>query len=217
MSGNYKAVIWDFGGVITSSPFEAFNAYEKENGLPENFIRSINANNPDTNAWAQFERSDIDADAFDAAFQKEAIAAGADVPGADVLALLAGSIRPEMLDVLDALKARGYRLACITNNVKTGSGAGMARTQEKEQAVAAVMTRFEHVIESSEVGVRKPQPAIYQMACDKLGLEASACVFLDDLGINLKPARAMGMGTVKVLNAAQAIADLSALLGHELP
>lgn len=217
MTQNYKAVIWDFGGVITSSPFEAFNAYESDNGLPENFIRKINATNPDTNAWALFERSEIDAAAFDARFRAEALAQGHDVPGSDILALLAGDLRPEMITVLDGLKARDYRIACITNNVKTGSGAGMARSQEKADAVAAVLARFEHVIESSEVGVRKPQPEIYTMACDKLGLAPSACVFLDDLGINLKPARAMGMGTVKVLNAAQAIADLSTLLGHELP
>lgn len=217
MTQNYQAVIWDFGGVITSSPFEAFKAYEQENALPTDFIRTINATDPDTNAWAQFERSDIDAARFDAAFREEALARGHDVPGADVLALLAGSLRPEMIAVLDGLKGRGYRLACITNNVKTGSGAGMARTQEKADAVAEVMTRFEHVIESAEVGVRKPQPEIYHMACDKLGVTPAQCVFLDDLGINLKPARAMGMGTVKVLSAAQAIDDLSALLGHELP
>lgn len=217
MHKDYKAVIWDFGGVITSSPFEAFNRYEAANNLPENFIRTINATNPNDNAWARFERSEIDARAFDNTFREEALAAGHDVPGADVLALLAGDIRPEMVAVLDGLKARGYRLACITNNVKTGTGAGMARSQEKADAVAEVMTRFEKIIESAEVGVRKPQPEIYQMACTQLGLEAAQCVFLDDLGINLKPARAMGMGTVKVLNAAQAITDLSELLGHELP
>lgn len=219
--GNYKAVIWDFGGVITSSPFEAFNRYEAANNLPENFIRMINAQNPDTNAWARLERSDIDAAEFDAAFRSEALAAGHDVPGADVLALLAGHVRPEMVAVLDGLKARGYRLACITNNVKTGTGdapnPGMAREPEKAKEIAEVMTRFEMVIESSVEGVRKPDPAIYHLACDRLGLAAGDCVFLDDLGVNLKPARAMGMGTVKVVSAVQAIADLAALLGHDVP
>ena len=217
----YKAIIWDFGGVITASPFEAFNRYEAAQNLPKNFIRGINATNPDTNAWARFERSDIDATEFDTAFRAEALAAGHDVPGSDVLALLAGDIRPEMVAVLDGLKARGYRLACITNNVKTGAdetpNPGMAREPKKAAAIADVMARFEMVIESSIEGLRKPDPAIYQLACDKLGLQAHDCVFLDDLGINLKPARAMGMGTVKVLSAAQAIADLAALLGHELP
>ena len=217
----YKAIIWDFGGVITASPFEAFNRYEAAQDLPNDFIRTINAQNPDTNAWARFERSDIDATEFDTAFRAEALAAGHDVPGSDVLALLAGDIRPEMVAVLDGLKARGYRLACITNNVKTGAdetpNPGMAREPKKAAAIADVMARFEMVIESSIEGLRKPDPAIYQLACDKLGLQAHDCVFLDDLGINLKPARAMGMGTVKVLSAAQAIADLAALLGHELP
>ena len=221
MTQQYTAIIWDFGGVITSSPFEAFNRYEAAHQLPENFIRGINSKNPDTNAWAQFERSAIDAAAFDAAFREEALAAGHDVPGADILALLAGDLRPEMIAVLDGLKARGYRLACITNNVKTGSddapNPGMARSADKAAAIADVMTRFETVIESSVVGVRKPDPAIYQMACAQLDVPPEACIFLDDLGINLKPARALGMGTVKVLNAAQAITDLSALLGHELP
>ena len=217
----YKAIIWDFGGVITASPFEAFNRYEAAQDLPNDFIRTINAQNPDTNAWARFERSDIDATEFDTAFRADALAAGHDVPGSDVLALLAGDIRPEMVAVLDGLKARGYRLACITNNVKTGAdetpNPGMAREPKKAAAIAEVMARFEMVIESSIEGLRKPDPAIYQLACDKLGLQAHDCVFLDDLGINLKPARAMGMGTVKVLSAAQAIADLAALLGHELP
>jgi putative hydrolase of the HAD superfamily len=219
----YEAVIFDFGGVVTSSPFEAFNRYEAAHKLPENFIRTINATNPNNNAWALFERSDIDAAAFDDAFRREAIAAGHNVGGGDVLSLLAGDVRPEMVAILDGLKVRQYRIACITNNVKTtpdsadGANPGMARSPEKAAEIAAVMARFEMVIESSVEGVRKPDPAIYHLACERLGLAPAACIFLDDLGINLKPARTMGMGTVKVLNAAQAIADLGALLGHDLP
>ncbi len=213
---NFQAVIWDFGGVITSSPFEAFNRYEAANGLPENFIRSINSTNPDDNAWALFERSEIDAAQFDSAFLQEAEARGHSVRGADVLALLAGDVRPEMVAVLDRLKADGYRIACITNNVKTGSGAGMARNAEKAEEIQQVLARFEHVIESSVVGVRKPDPAIYLMACEKLGVEPQACIFLDDLGINLKPARALGMATIKVAAAAPAIEELAKLLGHPL-
>lgn len=212
----FQAVIWDFGGVITSSPFEAFNRYEAAKGLPENFIRSINSTNPDDNAWALFERSEIDAAQFDTAFLQEAEARGHSVRGADVLALLAGDVRPEMVAVLDRLKADGYRIACITNNVKTGSGAGMARNVEKAEEIQQVLARFEHVIESSVVGVRKPDPAIYLMACDKLGVEPRDCIFLDDLGINLKPARALGMATIKVAAAAPAIEELASLLGHQL-
>ena len=213
---NFQAVIWDFGGVITSSPFEAFNRYEAAKGLPENFIRSINSTNPDDNAWALFERSEIDAAQFDTAFLQEAEARGHSVRGADVLALLAGDVRPEMVAVLDRLKADGYRIACITNNVKTGSGAGMARNVEKAEEIQQVLARFEHVIESSVVGVRKPDPAIYLMACDKLGVEPRDCIFLDDLGINLKPARALGMATIKLAAAAPAIEELASLLGHQL-
>ena len=216
MYRNFDAVIWDFGGVITSSPFEAFAQFETANELPRDFIRSINATNPDTNAWALFERSEIDADAFDAAFQAEATARGHSVRGAEVLALLAGDIRPEMVAVLQRLIDEDYKIGCITNNVKTGSGAGMARSKKKAAAVEAVMELFSHVIESSKVGIRKPDPEIYTMACTALDVTPERAVFLDDLGVNLKPARALGMATIKVSEAEQAISELETLLGHPL-
>ncbi|MBL6786430.1 MAG: HAD-IA family hydrolase [PS1 clade bacterium] len=216
MQRNFDAVIWDFGGVITSSPFEAFARYEAANGLPKDFIRSINATDPDTNAWARFERSEIDAASFDTAFLTEAEARGHSVRGADVLALLAGGIRPEMVAVLRFLISAGYKIGCITNNVKTGSGAGMARSVGKAAAVEEVMALFSHVIESSKVGIRKPDPEIYKMACTALDVAPARAVFLDDLGVNLKPARALGMATIKVTGAQQAIAELAELLGHPL-
>lgn len=216
MYRNFDAVIWDFGGVITSSPFEAFAQFETANELPRDFIRSINATNPDTNAWALFERSEIDADAFDAAFQAEATARGHSVRGAEVLALLAGDIRPEMVAVLQRLIDKDYKIGCITNNVKSGSGAGMARSKEKAAAIEAVMELFSHVIESSKVGIRKPDPEIYKMACTALDVTPERAVFLDDLGVNLKPARALGMATIKVSGAEQAISELETLLGHPL-
>ena len=216
MYRNFDAVIWDFGGVITSSPFEAFAQFETANELPKDFIRSINATNPDTNAWALFERSEIDADAFDAAFQAEATARGHSVRGAEVLALLAGDIRPEMVAVLQRLIDEDYKIGCITNNVKSGSGAGMARSKEKAAAVEAVMELFSHVIESSKVGIRKPDPEIYKMACTALDVNPKRAVFLDDLGVNLNPARALGMATIKVSGAEQAISELETLLGHPL-
>ncbi|MBE8191030.1 MAG: HAD-IA family hydrolase [Alphaproteobacteria bacterium] len=208
----FEAILWDFGGVITSSPFEAFSRYESTHNLPQDFIRTINATNPDNNAWARFERSEITATEFDTAFYAEAQAAGYGVRGADVLALLAGDIRPTMVALLHELKAQHYRLACITNNVNTGAGAGMARSERKAHAVAEVMALFEHVFESSKIGIRKPDPQIYILAARKLGVAPEKCVFLDDLGINLKPARALGMATIKVTSATQAITDLTALL-----
>lgn len=209
---DFKAVIFDFGGVITASPFEAFNRLEAERGLPENFIRTVNATNPDSNAWALFERAEIDAAHFDALFAAEAEALGHALDGASVLAVLSGSIRPAMVSALDTLAEAGYRLACITNNVPAGHGAGMARSGDKRDAYEQVFTRFEHVIESSKAGVRKPDPRIYLMMCEHLELEPAQCIYLDDLGINCKPAAQLGMHAIKVTSCEQALADLSAVL-----
>ncbi|MEM6707612.1 MAG: HAD-IA family hydrolase [Pseudomonadota bacterium] len=206
------AILWDFGGVLTTSPFEAFNRFEEERGLPKDFIRRVNATNPTDNAWARFESSLIDRDTFDVEFQAEAKALGHNVSGREVLRLLSGEVRPRMVAALDRCKSH-YRVGCITNNVKTGSGPGMARDQQRASAVEAVMARFDVVIESSLEGVRKPDPAIYYLACDRMQVEPSACAFLDDLGINLKPAAALGMRTIKVVSEAQALADLTKLTG----
>ena len=209
----YRAVIWDFGGVITSSPFDAFNGYEAERGLPRNIIRSINAINSDSNAWARLERSEIDGAEFDAAFAAEAAALGHDIRGSAVLALLSGAVRPRMVAALDACRAAGLMLGCITNNAPVGQGAGMARDQATSDTVAAILARFDHVIESSKAGVRKPDPRIYAMMVDALAVAPEACIYLDDLGINCKPAAAMGMTAIKVIGEAQALEDLGRLLG----
>jgi putative hydrolase of the HAD superfamily len=202
-----RAVLWDFGGVILSSPFEAFNRYEAEHGLPADYIRSVNATNPDTNAWALLERSDVSPAEFDALFADESEALGHRIPGADVLGLLSGDVRPEMVTALDRVIRAGYRTACLTNNVVGG---------EQRMDVGDVMVMFDHVVESSKVGCRKPETRFYEIACELVGVEPAECVFLDDLGINLKPAAAMGMTTIKVLTADQAITDLEAVLGIPL-
>jgi putative hydrolase of the HAD superfamily len=212
----FEAVIFDFGGVITSSPFEAFNRLEDERGLPSDFIRSVNAANPHDNAWARFERAEIDARHFDLLFEAEAEALGHRLEGRAVLAVLSGAIRPAMVTALGQLAQAGYRLACITNNVPAGHGAGMARSGDKADAYEQVFARFEQVIESSKAGVRKPDPRIYQMMCEKLGLEPAQCIYLDDLGINCKPAAALGMHAIKVTSGEQALAELGALVGMEL-
>ena len=213
---DYQAVIFDFGGVITASPFEAFNRLEDERGLPRDFIRSVNARDPHDNAWAQFERAEIDARKFDVLFEAEAEALGHPLEGRAVLAVLSGSIRPAMVTALDQLAAAGYRLACITNNVPSGHGAGMARSGDAKDAYEQVFARFEAVIESSKAGLRKPDPRIYELMCERLGLAAADCVYLDDLGINCKPAAQLGMAAIKVTSGQQALGDLSALLGLEL-
>ncbi len=210
-----SAVLWDFGGVITTSPFEAFNRYEREMGLPLNLIRTINANQADDNAWARFERSEIDAATFDRAFLAEAKAMGFSVRGADILPLLSGDLRPGVIAALKICKAH-YKVGCITNNVVTGSGAGMAGTGEKAAQVAEVMGLFDHVIESSKIGLRKPDPRIYLAMCEALDVAPTACVYLDDLGINCKPAAGLGMTAIKVTSEAQALADLSKALGRDV-
>jgi len=210
-----EAVIWDFGGVLTTSPFEAFARYERERGLPKDLIRNINASNPDNNAWALFERSECTLDEFDRLFAAEAAALGHAVPGRDIIELLSGDIRPEMVEALKRCKARA-KVGCITNNVSAGEGAGMARSHDKAAAVQEIMSLFDHVIESSKVGIRKPDPRIYEMACNALGVSAASSVYLDDLGINLKPARALGMTTIKVVTPEQALKELEAAVGFAL-
>lgn len=208
----FSSVIFDFGGVITSSPFEAFNRMEAERGLPKDFVRRVNATNPDDNAWARFERAEIDAAQFDAEFALEAEAQGHSLDGASVIACLAGDIRPAMVAALDRLKKERFALGCVTNNVRAGRGSAMAANAEKAAAVEAIMARFDHVIESSKAGVRKPDPRIYQMMCEALDVSPSQCVYLDDLGINCKPAAALGMAAIKVTSGEQALDDLGALL-----
>jgi len=202
-----RAVLWDFGGVILSSPFEAFNRYEAANGLPTDFIRGVNATNPDANAWALLERNDITPEQFDERFADESEALGHRVPGVDVLGLLSGEIRPEMVTALDRVIRAGYRTACLTNNVIGG---------EQRMEVGDVMVMFDHVVESSKVGCRKPERRFYEIACELVGVDPTECVFLDDLGINLKPARAMGMTTIKVGAAEPAITELEQVLGIPL-
>lgn len=204
-SARWRAVFFDFGGVILTSPFEAFNDYERAHGLPTDFVRSVNAINPDTNAWARIERREIAPVEFDQRFADESEALGHRVPGADVLALLNGSLRPAMVTLLDDVIAAGYRTACLTNNV-------LSTDHNTDPEVSAVLAKFQFVVESSKVGVRKPDPAFYRIACDLADVTPDQVIFLDDLGVNLKPASAMGMTTLKVIDPDDTIRELTALL-----
>lgn len=206
------AVIWDFGGVFTTSPFEAFNAHEARLGLPRDFIRQVNARSPHDNAWAKFERAEIDAERFDALFLEESGASGHPLLGRDVLALLAGAVRPRMVAALLACKAR-FKVGCITNNVATGLGAAMAGDPQAGHDTGAIFALFDHVIESSKVGMRKPDPRIYRMMCEALAVQPAACIYLDDLGVNCKAAAGLGMAAIKVMSEDQALADLARLTG----
>lgn len=213
---NVEAVIWDFGGVFTTSPFEAFNRYEAANGLPKDLIRTVNATNPLENAWALFERAEIDRAGFDAKFLEESTALGHPVRGADVLPLLSGDVRPRMVEALKLCKAN-FKVACITNNMAQGHGPSMSATAEGASRTAGIMALFDVIVESSKAGIRKPDPRIYQIACEQLGVAPGVCVYLDDLGINCKPAAQLGMQAIKVVTEAQALGDLAALTGLTFP
>lgn len=208
----FRAVFWDFGGVILESPFDAFARYEANRGLPAGFLRKVNATNPDTNAWALLERNEVTPSTFDSLFAEESERLGHRVPGADVLALLAGEIRQPMVAALDRVKAAGFAMACLTNNVVGGDKTTPARAA----AVNEVMARFDAVVESSKVGCRKPETRFYEIACALVGVTPHECVFLDDLGINLKPAAALGMHTIKVVDPAEALRQLGEAIDIEL-
>lgn len=208
-----RAVVFDFGGVFTSSPFEAFNRYERERGFPDNLIRKINSANHLENAWARFERAELDLDGFDKAFAAEAKAFGFDLPGRDVIPLLSGDVRPEMVEALRRIRTK-FRTGCITNNVPSMQAIGADRPDNLYRR--EIIEMFDHMIESSKVGLRKPDPRIYAMMCEALSVAPEECVYLDDLGGNLKPARAMGMITIRVETGQQAIAELEDATGMRL-
>ena len=207
-----EAILWDFGGVFTTSPFEAFNRFEAAHNLPKDFIRRVNSTNPTTNAWAQFESNAITAEQFDQLFERESESLGHAVRGVRVLELLSGELRPRMVSVLKKCKEH-FKVGCITNNMKSGEGPSMARDEAKAAASQSVMALFDVIVESSVEGVRKPNPRIYEIACDRMGVGPDGCGFLDDLGINLKPAKALGMTTIKVIEEDQAIKDLEKATG----
>ncbi|RQH12895.1 HAD family hydrolase [Bradyrhizobium sp. RP6] len=205
-------MIFDFGGVLTSSPFEAFTRFETERGLPIDIIRRTNAANHLENAWAKFERAEVDIDTFDELFAAESLALGAEVRGRDVLPLLQGDLRPEMVEALKRIKAQ-FTTGCITNNLPANAIGSMTG---RSLYIAEVMVLFDHVIESAKIGLRKPDPRIYRLMVETLKVDPNKCVYLDDLGVNLKPAREMGMTTIKVTSGAQAIAELEEATGLKL-
>lgn len=205
-----RAALFDFGGVVLTSPFEAFARYEAEHGLPDGFIRRLNATNPDANAWALLERNEITFDEFCERFEAEAEAAGHRIDARAVVGLLSGELRAEMVEAVRRCSER-LLTGLLTNNFVTVDG-----HVDREGEMGAVLALFDVVIESSRVGVRKPDPRFYELACRELRIEPHEAVFLDDLGINLKPARALGMTTIKVVDPHSAIAELEAVVGFPL-
>jgi putative hydrolase of the HAD superfamily len=206
-------VIFDLGGVLTESPLEAFSVYEDQAGLPSGLIRRLNSTDPDANAWARFERGELSAEGFRAAFEAEAASWGHTVDASRVLEALAAPLRPVMVAAVRTLRSAGLPLGLVSNNV-----APMPRSG----ALGELLGLFDAVVESSVEGVRKPEPEIYARTLARLSssvgraLSAPDCAYLDDLGINLKPARALGMHTIKVVDPAAALVELSRLTGVSL-
>ncbi|WDI30662.1 HAD-IA family hydrolase [Hyphococcus flavus] len=211
----FEAVIFDFGGVFTTSPVQNFAVFERAHDLPERFIGEVIKTNMHDNAWAKFERAEIDIETFDSAFADETRGAGFEIRGRTLVSLLSLTFNHDMIEALERVKQAGYKTGCITNNLPKLDSKGMLAPDEKKEIVERINANFDHIIESSKAGVRKPEPRIYEMMCNALHVEPPACIFLDDLGVNLKPAKAMGMTTIKVPfgDVRPAIDELSQHLG----
>ena len=200
-------MLFDFGGVLTESPFEAFARYEAEAGLPAGFVRGLNATSHHTNAWARLERGEVGFEEFCDLFEAEARAAGGALDARDVMRRVVGGIRPGMIDVVARCRTR-HKTGLLTNNwMPVEGGTGPATVLDD---------LFDAVVESSRVGVRKPEPRFYEIACEMLDVTPPEAVFLDDLGVNLKPAREMGMTTIKVADPGAAVAELARVLGMDM-
>ena len=203
-----RAVIFDLGGVVFDSPMEAIAAYEAELGIPAGFVNRLIVSLGPGGAWSRLERGELAPEAFYGAFESECAEAGHPLSARELMARMGGSTtpRPVMLEAIRRIRAGGLAVAALTNNWRTeGGGTGMG-----------IEEHFDLVVESSVVGLHKPDPRIYRLACERLGIEPAHAVFLDDIGRNLKTARELGMATIKVAEPEAALAELEALLGLEL-
>jgi putative hydrolase of the HAD superfamily len=206
----YRAVIFDLGGVVFPSPFEAFDAHDRNAGFPDGTVRSIIRTSSETGAWAALERGELSLPDFHAQLEAEALEVGFQLDAAKLMATVAGGFgpRPAMARAVERIREQNLRTAALTNNWPRPDGAEFPPTGNG--------LGFDVVIESAVVGLRKPDPRIYELALSKLGVDAAEAVFLDDLGINLKPAREMGMTTIKVTDPDRALDELSVVLGFEV-
>jgi len=205
----YRAVIFDLGGVVFPSPFDVFDAYEREVGLPERFIRTVVAESADHGAWARFERSELSFGDFCVALEAECAAAGGTIDAAALMQGISGGFapRPEMTRAIGRLRDEGLRVGALTNNWARPDAGTLREPLD---------LGFDVVVESAVEGIRKPDARIYELVCHRLDVTPPECVFLDDLGVNLKPARAMGMTTIKVLDPHDALAELAGHLDLDL-
>lgn len=205
-----KTIIFDFGGVITNSPIEGFKLLEEKHGYDKGIITNINMNNPDNNAWAKSERGEIDINTFLDEFEKEALAIGQKINAKEILQQLYGSLRKNMINKIKLLStSKKYKLICLTNVLK---GVDIFTPKERVEAVKNVMSYFDIIYESYKLNMRKPEARIYQYILKELNIEPQETVFLDDLGMNLKSARKLGINTIKVIEPNDAIYELDQIL-----
>jgi putative hydrolase of the HAD superfamily len=206
----YRAVIFDLGGVVMPSPLDAFREYERHHDLPHRFLSEIVLAGGENGAWSKLERGELTMEQFGTAFEAECAAAGGTVVAGDVFTMVheGSGPRPEMLTAVARIREEGLKVAALTNNW---------RTDDSDSSGASLLGDvFDIVVESAVEGLRNPDPRIYEATCARLGVQPSECVFLDDLGVNLKPARALGMATIKVGDPETALAELADVLGFSL-
>jgi putative hydrolase of the HAD superfamily len=204
-----EAVVFDVGGVVIESPLHAIARYERDHGIAPNAINHAVVASGEAGAWARLERGELTLPTFHAPFEADCRACGVTVSGARLMAYVAEArvARPRMLEAVRRIRGRGLRVAALTNNWVTDG---------TWDHVAAVHAHFDLVVESRVVGLRKPDPRIYELVCEKLGVAPARVVFLDDIGRNLKPARALGMRTIKVDDPELALRELGEILGFDL-
>ena len=209
----FRAVIFDLGGVVVPSPLDAFRAYEREQGLPHRFLSEVVLAGGDDSAWSRLERGELTIEQFVPVFEAECTAAGGTVSVAELFTTIhdGPGPRPAMVEAIDRIRAAGLKTAALTNNWVTDDA-----TSRRVSGSEPLAGRFDVVVESAVEGLRKPDPRIYELACARLAVAPEDAVFLDDLGTNLKPARALGMTTIKVEDPDRALAELADVLGFPL-
>ena len=209
----YKAVIFDLGGVVLGSPLHAIARYERHLDIPENFINQVVVDTAPHGAWSRLERGELSLEDFFPAFERDCLAAGHRISASTMMEWMAREALPRsaMLTAIRQIRARGLAVAALTNN-----WAGAEAGDELPDGTQLLHPAFDVVVESSVEGLRKPDPRIYRLTCERLGVAPAEAVFLDDIGRNLKPARQLGLTTIKVTTPESALAELEQLLGFPL-
>jgi epoxide hydrolase-like predicted phosphatase len=198
---SFRAVIFDLGGVVLDSPLHAIAAYERELGIPAGFVNRVVVDTGPSGAWSRLERGELSRPAFEQAFEAECRSAGHTLSASTMMERIAlCGPRPRMLEAIAKIRGSGRQVAALTNNwAHEGGGSETELLRE----------HFDVFVESSKLGLRKPDPRIYAVACEALGVEPREAVFLDDIGRNLKAARELGMTTIKVETEGRALEELA--------